>query len=123
MPEFRRNTCQIRGSEFEHQVRPGILKVILTFKIDGNGNEIEYPFLWKKTKLDSKRTLSIYLRATIDGQRFEVSTQRYIEVSKWSIEAGKMKGNETEGLCLPKKYRSGWASFLERNTSPKMVWD
>ena len=39
-------------------------------------------FYGKKTKLDSKRTLSIYLRATIDGQRFEVSTQRYVEVSK-----------------------------------------
>jgi len=35
MPEFRRNPCQIRGSESEHQVRPGILKVILTFKIEG----------------------------------------------------------------------------------------
>ncbi len=57
-------------------------------------------FYGKKTKLDSKRTLSIYLRATIDGQRFEVSTQRYIEVSKWSIEAGKMKGNTEEARNL-----------------------
>ena len=57
-------------------------------------------FYGKKTKLDSKRTLSIYLRATIDGQRFEVSTQRYVEVSKWSIEAGKMKGNTEEARNL-----------------------
>jgi len=57
-------------------------------------------FYGKKTKLDSNRKLSIYLRATIDGQRFEVSTQRYVEVSKWSIEAGKMKGNTEEARSL-----------------------
>ena len=57
-------------------------------------------FYGKKTKLDSKRTLSIYLRATIDGQRFEVSTQRYVEVSKWSIQAGKTKGNTEEARSL-----------------------
>lgn len=57
-------------------------------------------FYGKKTKLDSKKTLSIYLRVTIDGQRFEVSTQRYVEASKWSVEAGKMKGNTEEARSL-----------------------
>jgi hypothetical protein len=31
--EFRRNPCQIRGSEFEHLICQGAFKVILTFKI------------------------------------------------------------------------------------------
>lgn len=53
-------------------------------------------FYGKKTKLDSSKTVSVYLRITINGQRFEVSTQRYVEAAKWSIEAGKMKGNSEE---------------------------
>ena len=57
-------------------------------------------FYGKKTKLDSTKTLSVYLRVTIDGQRFEVSAQRYVEVSKWSREAGKMKGNSEEAGSL-----------------------
>jgi hypothetical protein len=57
-------------------------------------------FYGKKTKQDSNKTLSIYLRATIEGQRFEVSTQRYVEVSKWSVEACKMKGNTEEARSL-----------------------
>ncbi|MBA2500228.1 MAG: site-specific integrase [Chitinophagaceae bacterium] len=57
-------------------------------------------FYGKKTKLNSEKTLSIYLRVTIEGQRFEVSTQRYVETSKWSVEAGKMKGNSGEARSL-----------------------
>ncbi|MEJ7739626.1 MAG: Arm DNA-binding domain-containing protein [Chitinophagaceae bacterium] len=43
-----------------------------------------------------KSELSIYLRVTINGERFEVSTQRYIEPPKWSISAGKVIGNSEE---------------------------
>src|SRR5436305_1610766 len=50
-------------------------------------------FYGKKTKQDSDKTLSIYLRVTIQGERFEVSTQRYVELNKWSSAAGKVKGN------------------------------
>jgi integrase len=50
-------------------------------------------FYGKKTKLDSNKTLSVYLRVTINGERFEVSTQRYVESGKWSTSAGKVKGN------------------------------
>jgi site-specific recombinase XerD len=50
-------------------------------------------FFGKKTKNDSDKSLSIYLRITINGQRFEVSTQRYVEPAKWSSVAGKVKGN------------------------------
>ena len=38
----------------------------------------------------------IYLRVTVNGERFEQSTQRYIALSKWSAEAGKEKGTSEE---------------------------
>ena len=50
-------------------------------------------FYGKKTKLESDKELSIYLRVTINGERFEVSTGRYVEPSKWSPDSGKVKGN------------------------------
>ena len=60
-------------------------------------------FYGKKTKLDSNKTLSIYLRVTIDSERFEVSTQRYVEKAKWSSVAGKVKGN-TEDVRTINQY-------------------
>ena len=42
----------------------------------------------------------IYQRVTIDGQRIEQSTKRYVEISKWSSEAGKLKGNSEEARSL-----------------------
>jgi integrase len=56
-------------------------------------------FYGKKSKKDSK-TVTIYLRVTINGERFEVSTHRDVEVAKWSSEAGKMKGNSEEARNL-----------------------
>lgn len=38
----------------------------------------------------------IYLRVTINGKRFEYSTQRYIELEKWSPGLGKAKGKSEE---------------------------
>src|SRR4030095_7432811 len=57
-------------------------------------------FYGKKTKLDSNKTLSIYLRVTVNGERFEVSTQRYVESGKWSSSAGKVKGNSEEAQII-----------------------
>ena len=56
-------------------------------------------FYAKKTKKSRKtetNKLVIYLRATINGKRFEVSTNRSVERAKWSSAAGKMKGNSEE---------------------------
>lgn len=53
-------------------------------------------FYGKTTKKTADDLVPLYLRVTIGGQRFEVSTQRYVERSKWSTEAGKMKGNSEE---------------------------
>lgn len=57
-------------------------------------------FFGKKTKNESKKLLSIYLRVTINGDRFEVSTQRYIEPSKWYASGGKVKGVTEEARSL-----------------------
>lgn len=57
-------------------------------------------FYGKKTKNESDKMLSIYLRATINGERFEVSSQRYIEPAKWSAETGKAKGNSEEARSI-----------------------
>jgi hypothetical protein len=57
-------------------------------------------FFGKKTKNESDKLLSIYLRVTINGERFEVSTQRYIEPLKWSTSAGKVKGNSEEARSI-----------------------
>jgi site-specific recombinase XerD len=40
------------------------------------------------------------MRVTINGGRFETSTQRYVEATKWSTSAGKMKGNTEEARSL-----------------------
>jgi hypothetical protein len=53
-------------------------------------------FYGKKTRNESDKILSIYLRVTINGNRFEVSTQRCVETDKWSSTAGKVKVNTEE---------------------------
>jgi len=50
-------------------------------------------FYAKKAKATTDGLIPIYLRVTINGQRFEVSTKRYVESKQWSREAGKVKSN------------------------------
>jgi len=58
-------------------------------------------FYGKKTsRKERDKILSIYLRVTINGERFEVSTQRYIEPAKWSIDAGKARGNSEDARSI-----------------------
>ena len=57
-------------------------------------------FYAKRAKTTTAGLVPIYLRITIDGQRLEISTKRYVESSKWSSEAGKMKGNSEEARSL-----------------------
>ncbi|MFV8389106.1 Arm DNA-binding domain-containing protein [Flavobacterium sp. LB1P71] len=37
---------------------------------------------------------------TVDGKRFEISANRFIEPSKWSSEANKMKGQSEEARSI-----------------------
>ena len=57
-------------------------------------------FYAKRGKTTTVGLVPIYLRITIDGQRLEISTKRYVEVSKWSSESGRMKGNSEEARSL-----------------------
>ncbi|RYE25015.1 MAG: site-specific integrase [Sphingobacteriales bacterium] len=50
-------------------------------------------FYSKNAKRTKENLVPIYLRVTVNGRRFETSTQRYVESPKWSSQAGKMKGN------------------------------
>lgn len=53
-------------------------------------------FYAKKTKTTTEGLAPIYMRVTIDGNRFEVSTKRYVKIEQWSPQAGRMKGNHEE---------------------------
>ncbi len=57
-------------------------------------------FYGKTSKTTNEDLLPIYLRVTIDGKRFEISTQRYIHPVKWSSDAGKVKGNTEEAISI-----------------------
>ncbi|HZY82271.1 MAG TPA: site-specific integrase [Cyclobacteriaceae bacterium] len=47
-------------------------------------NGIKTLFYVRKTKVNSEGMVPIYFRATMGGQRFETTTTRYVELSKWS---------------------------------------
>ena len=57
-------------------------------------------FYAKRAKTTTVGLVPIYLRITIDGQRLEISTKRYVDSSKWNSESGKMKGNSEEARSL-----------------------
>ena len=57
-------------------------------------------FYVKRAKSTSDGLFPIYLRVTVDGQRIEQSTKRYVDPIKWSTEQGKMKGNSEEARAL-----------------------
>lgn len=50
-------------------------------------------FYAKRAKATTEGLIPIYLRVTVDGQRIEISTKRYVEATKWSVEQGRMKGS------------------------------
>jgi hypothetical protein len=50
----------------------------------------------RKDKQTADNLFPIYLRVTIDGKRYEHSTQRYVGWEKWSPGLGKAKGKTDE---------------------------
>jgi site-specific recombinase XerD len=62
--------------------------------------KISILFYAKKAKSTTEGLVPIYQRVTIDGKRIEISTKRYVEISKWSSQQGKMKGNSNEAYSL-----------------------
>lgn len=57
-------------------------------------------FYAKRAKANANGLVPIYTRITIDGKRIELSTNRFVEISKWSTEASKMKGNSEEARSI-----------------------
>ena len=57
-------------------------------------------FYAKRAKANVSGLIPIYTRITINGKRIELSTNRFVEISKWSTEAGKMKGNSIEARSI-----------------------
>jgi site-specific recombinase XerD len=57
-------------------------------------------FYAKRAKANVNGLVPIYTRITINGKRIELSSNRFVEISKWSVEAGKMKGNSEEARSI-----------------------
>jgi site-specific recombinase XerD len=57
-------------------------------------------FYAKRAKASVNGSVPIYTRITINGKRIELSTNRFVDISKWSTEAGKMKGNSEEARSI-----------------------
>ena len=57
-------------------------------------------FYAKSTKANAKGLFPIYVRLTVEGKRFEYSSKKFIEPSKWSNELSRMKGNSEEARSI-----------------------
>jgi site-specific recombinase XerD len=57
-------------------------------------------FYAKRAKANANGLVPIYTRITVNGRRIELSSNRFVEPSKWSTEAGKMKGSSEEARLL-----------------------
>lgn len=57
-------------------------------------------FYAKSAKTGKNGLVPIYLRITIDGIRVELSTSKFIEISKWNSIANKMKGTSEEARLI-----------------------
>ncbi len=60
------------------------------------GDMIKVLFYARKSKTNSTGHTPVYLRVTVNGQRFETATARFVAVSKWSQEAGRAIGGTKE---------------------------
>ena len=63
-------------------------------------SKISILFYAKRSKTTTDGLVPIYLRITIDGQRIEQSTNRFVDPLKWSKEQGKMKSQSEEARIL-----------------------
>ncbi|TDE05382.1 MULTISPECIES: site-specific integrase [Flavobacterium] len=62
--------------------------------------KITLHFYAKSTKANAAGLLPIYVRLTVDGNRIEFSTKKFIDSAKWSPEMSKMKGNTENARSL-----------------------
>ncbi len=57
-------------------------------------------FYIKRTKANNLGHVPIYLRVTVDGDRFEMSSTKFVEPNKWSNDNSKVKGNSEEARLI-----------------------
>jgi site-specific recombinase XerD len=57
-------------------------------------------FYAKKAKTNVNGLVPIYSRITVNGKRIELTTGRFVELAKWSADAGKMKGTTDEARSI-----------------------
>ncbi len=62
--------------------------------------KITLHFYAKKNKANVAGLLPIYIRLTVDGERLEFSSKKFIEKSKWSDELSKMKDSSEEARSI-----------------------
>jgi site-specific recombinase XerD/ribosomal protein S17E len=57
-------------------------------------------FYAKRAKTTKDGLIPIYMRVTIDGQRIEFTTKRYVTPERWSVEGNCMKGTSAESKAI-----------------------
>lgn len=57
-------------------------------------------FFTRKSKPGKEGKIPIYMRVTIDGERFDTGTKRFVSLDRWSQEAGKMLGGSEESKSI-----------------------
>jgi len=53
-------------------------------------------FYLKRSKMIADGTVPVYLRVTIDGERIEISSKRYVNPDKWNVTGQKLNGSGEE---------------------------
>ncbi|WP_269236068.1 Arm DNA-binding domain-containing protein [Flavobacterium flavigenum] len=54
----------------------------------------------KSAKASASSLVPIYARIPINGKRIELSSNRFVEISKWCKETGRMKGRSAEASLI-----------------------
>ncbi len=57
-------------------------------------------FYVKRSKMIGNGTVPVYLRITVDGERIEISSKRYVNPDKWNANAQKLNGTGEEVRSL-----------------------
>src|SRR5689334_17158781 len=63
-------------------------------------NSMSLLFYVRKSKLLKHGTVPVYLRITVGGSRFEVATQRYVDLKRWNSEGQKVAGTNQEARSV-----------------------
>ena len=81
-------------------------------------HKISTLFYAKAAKTSKNGLLPIYQRITVNGERIEMSTSKFIEKAKWNTSAGKIKGSSEEARLI-----NSYLDILKQKcTKPKNGW-